>query len=183
MLLPLPSDLGVGSRIRHPEYGIGVIINLMPDQYRVVFIEEGLVDLPRKFGGFEVIETLNPPDKSVQLKDVEDILLKILRKWGEPSEIVLMGKKWTGGKFILQPGTTGLASKEIPIDQFFHKIVMLRDRLRIIEQKVNASSGLNDEEKVAIQQYITRCYGSLTSFNLLFQDTTDYFIGDKIKYD
>jgi hypothetical protein len=94
---------------------------------------------------------------------------------------VPLGDKWTGGKVMLVPGRQDLQSKEIPIDAFFHKIVMLRDRLRVMEQKINASKGLSDEEKVALQQYITRIYGSLTTFNVLFTDKEDQFVGERSK--
>ena len=81
---------------------------------------------------------------------------------------------------ILEPGKPGLASKEVPVDAFFHKIVMLRDRLRVMEQKINASN-LEEIEKVELQQYITRIYGSLTTFNVLFKSPNDYFVGEKTK--
>ncbi len=87
-----------------------------------------------------------------------------------------LGDKWKGGKMVLKAGTSGLQDKEWPIETFFHKIVMLRDRLWVLEQRVN-SSGLEDEEKVNIQQYITRCYGSLTSFNILFKEKKQHFSG------
>ena len=80
---------------------------------------------------------------------------------------------------ILKPGDTSLKSKEIPIDVFFNKIVMLRDRLRVLEQHINSNKKLSEEDKVNLQQYITRCYGSLTTFNVLFKYTTDNFVGDK----
>jgi len=82
---------------------------------------------------------------------------------------------------ILQPGTAGLKSKEIPIETFFHKIVMLRDRLRVLEQQINSNAKLTDEDKVNMQQYITRCYGSMTTFNVLFKNNEDYFVGEKTK--
>lgn len=79
---------------------------------------------------------------------------------------------------VLKPGETGLKDKEIPIDQFFHKIVMVRDRLRVMEQRIN-SSKLDDEDKVNLQQYITRIYGSLTTFNILFRNKEQHFVGEK----
>ena len=80
---------------------------------------------------------------------------------------------------ILEPGSDGVKGKEIPIETFFHKIVMVRDRLRLLEQNINSHKVLTDEEKVNLQQYITRSYGSLTSFNVLFESKNDYFVGDK----
>ncbi len=89
-------------------------------------------------------------------------------------------EKWVGGKLYLEPrGGTG--AKEIPIDAFFHKIVMVRDRLRVMEQKINAHKGLNDADKVELQQYITKIYGTLTTFNIFFKDKADHFIGDSDK--
>ena len=105
---------------------------------------------------------------------------EILKKWSDISEIVPIGDKWKGGKMILDPGQAGLASKEIPIDTFFHKIIMVRDRVRVMEQKINASN-LEEIEKVELQQYITRIYGSLTTFNVLFKSNSDFFVGEKSK--
>ena len=93
-------------------------------------------------------------------------------------ETVPMGVKWNNGKLIMVPGDTSLKEKEVPIDAFFHKIVMIRDRVRVMEQKINTSN-LTDGEKVEIQQYITRIYGSLTTFNVLFKNKEDYFVGEK----
>lgn len=92
-------------------------------------------------------------------------------------EPVAMAGKWEGGKVVIWPREEGLAAKELPIDALFHKVVMVRDRLRTLEQRINAHPKLSDEEKVELQQYITRCYGSLTTFNALFKDKEDQFKG------
>ncbi|MEZ0485379.1 hypothetical protein [Fibrella aquatica] len=169
--------LGIGSRIRHSEFGHGVIINLKSNGYTVTFMDEGVKVLAFT-ASYEIIEAIEPDGDLVSLFDVEQALSRVLQKWGGLTEIVPLGDKWKGGKLIMKPGRTDLASKEMPIDAFFHKIVMVRDRLRVLEQRVNASD-LNDEEKVSIQQYITRIYGSLTSFNLLFKHPEQSFVGEK----
>ncbi|MEW6609359.1 MAG: hypothetical protein AB1414_18260 [bacterium] len=89
-----------------------------------------------------------------------------------------LGEKWTGGELIIRPKNTNLAPKHIPLEAFFHKIVMIRDRLRVLEQKINSNTKFTDEEKIEMQQYITRIYGSLTTFNLLFKRKSSYFVGE-----
>jgi uncharacterized radical SAM superfamily protein len=93
---------------------------------------------------------------------------------------VELGKKWQGGVMLLQPANKDLKPKDIPIEVFFHKIVMMRDRLRVLEQNINSHAGLSDEEKINLQQYITRCYGTMTTFNILFDEKEDFFIGSKL---
>jgi hypothetical protein len=90
-----------------------------------------------------------------------------------------LGKRWQGGELVLAPGNKDTQEKRVPIESFFHKIVMVRDKLRVLEQKVNGHPGLSDEEKVQLQAYITGCYGSLTTFNLLFANKDDGFAGAK----
>ncbi len=97
----------------------------------------------------------------------------------EESEPVPLAPKWEGGTVLLRPGDPQTQAKEIPLDALFHKVVMIRDRLRVLEQRINAHSKLSDAEKVDLQQYVTRCYGSLTTFNLLFRDESDRFVGEK----
>ena len=171
--------LGIGSRIHHSEFGKGVITNVSPKEYWVTFIENGLETIAID-SEFEVLEAVENEVDTVSFYDVEKSLLQILKKWSDISEIVPIADKWKGGKIILDPGQPGLASKEIPIDTFFHKIIMVRDRLRVMEQKINASS-IEEIEKIELQQYITRIYGSLTTFNVLFKSPTHYFVGDKSK--
>jgi hypothetical protein len=92
---------------------------------------------------------------------------------------VALGGRWEGGEMILKPGKEGTAEKRVPIESLFHKVVMIRDKLRVLEQKVNSHPQLSDEDKVAMQQYVTQCYGSLTTFNVLFADKDDGFVGQK----
>ena len=128
------------------------------------------------------LEEIIPENVSAEVEtqsETEKSLLKILKMWGGITETVPLGDKWIKGMMLLQPADKTLKPKEIPIEDFFHKIVMLRDRLRVLEQNINSSKTMNDEEKVNIQQYITRCYGSLTTFNVLFKNKEQHFVGEK----
>lgn len=169
--------LGIGSRINHPKYGKGVVTNVTAKLYWVTFIENGLETIPIN-DEFELIEAAEDEVDSVSFSEVEKSLRDILKKWNGFSEIVPIADKWKGGTLVLQPADKSLASKEIPIDTFFHKIVMLRDRLRVMEQKINSSKDLGDQDKIDLQQYITRCYGSLTTFNVLFKSNAQQFKGE-----
>ena len=106
------------------------------------------------------------------------VLSQVLKAELGISPVELSGK-WEGGEMILKPGKPGLQEKRIPLDALFHKIVMIRDRLRVLEQRVNSHPKLGDDEKLQLQQYVTACYGSLTTFNVLFADRDDQFVGQK----
>ncbi|MGK0254002.1 MAG: hypothetical protein ACI9OE_001488 [Mariniflexile sp.] len=169
--------LGIGSRINHSEFGKGVVTNVTNQHYWVTFIENGLetIDLDSEF---EIIEAADGDVDTVSFFDVESSLVNILKKWSDASEVVPIADKYKGGKLILEPGDASLKSYEVPIDAFFHKITMVRDRLRVMEQRINASN-LDEQGKIDLQHYITRIYGSLTSFNILFKSKTHNFVGQK----
>lgn len=171
--------LGIGSRVTHPAYGDGVVIEIDVAAYKVCFITYGIKHVGKEYKSWEIIEAIEPV-QAVSFSAAEESLVKILRTFSDINEVVELGDKWDNGMMILRPGDSGLKDKEIPIDSFFHKIVMVRDRIRVMEQRIN-SSKLTDEEKVNLQQYITRIYGSLTTFNVLFKYKDDHFVGDRTK--
>tara|TARA_R110002050_G_scaffold44973_9_gene106835 strand:- start:54077 stop:54610 length:534 start_codon:yes stop_codon:yes gene_type:complete len=170
--------LGIGSRILHPDLGKGVVTNVSSDKYWVTFMDKGLETIELD-ADFEVIDATNNDVDTVSFFDVESSLVSILQKWSDATQRVAIADKWKGGNLVLEPGEAGMSNKEIPINTFFHKIVMVRDRIRVMEQKINSSKNLDDQEKIDLQQYITRIYGSLTTFNVLFKNKSDHFVGEK----
>ena len=129
---------------------------------------------------FEVIEAADNDVDTVSFYKVESSLKRLLKRWSDVSEVVPIADKWKGGTITFVPSDPNLKGKELPIDTFFNKIVMVRDRLRVMEQKIN-SSALEPQDKVDLQQYITRIYGSLTTFNLLFKLKEQQFVGQRSK--
>lgn len=171
--------LGIGTRLQHTQLGPGVIVGLRYATYLISFIHHGVKEIDKTDSNLEEIIPENVTEEIETHSQVEKSLLKILRLWNGLNEVVPLGDRWIGGTLILQPADKSLKPKEIPVDDFFHKVVMLRDRLRVLEQNINSNKKLSDEDKVNIQQYITRCYGSLTTFNVLFKNKEQWFIGDK----
>lgn len=169
------TTLGIGSRVRHPAFGDGVIIKIYKVAYDVTFMTYGIKSVGRDYDQWEILEAI-PAEEVASFNEAEQALVRILRAYNGIDETIPLGDRWIDGTLILKPGEADLATKEMPIDTFFHKIVMVRDRLRVMEQRINASK-LTDEEKVNLQQYITRIYGSLTSFNVLFKKKEDHFKG------
>ncbi len=109
----------------------------------------------------------------------EEFAQAIREALADESAPVKLAPRWEGGTVVLKPGDPSTQAKEIPLDSLFHKVVMIRDRLRVLEQRINGHEKLSDAEKVELQQYVTRCYGSLTTFNLLFRDEREKFVGEK----
>ncbi len=173
------TTLGIGTRLQHTQYGPGVIIGVRYATYLISFINHGTKEIDKTDARLDEIIPENVTAEVETVSATEKSLLKILRLWGNVTEVVPLGEKWIGGTLLLQPADKSLKPKEIPVADFFHKVVMLRDRLRVLEQNINSNKKLSDEEKVNLQQYITRCYGSLTTFNVLFKDKEHWFVGDK----
>lgn len=174
----MANEYGIGTRLSHDKYGEGIVADTSLTTITVFFRNVGDKEFSKDFDGFELISRVEPGENTLSLDDVERALAGVLQKFADFTPTIPIGERWRGGKLILQPGNTGLQSKEIPINTFFHKIVMVRDRLRVLEQNINSHSGLQDDDKVQLQQYITRIYGSLTTFNVLFKNKEDQFKGE-----
>ena len=176
-------ELTVGTRVEHPRYGEGIISKDNLTAYEIFFERGGKIEITKRNTDLSVIEKneVVQPKTGLSIAEIEKVMSYVLDQYGALSEVVPLGEKWQGGTMLLQPANQELKPKEIPIEGFFHKIVMLRDRLRVLEQNINSHKGLTDEDKVNLQQYITRIYGSLTTFNVLFSEKEHYFVGVKTK--
>ncbi|MDR3188054.1 MAG: hypothetical protein LBT94_02570 [Prevotellaceae bacterium] len=169
--------LGIGSRVEHPQFGKGVVIQVRSDAYEITFWENGTKIINRDYDQLKVVDAVESPSDVATYEKIEKSLIKILTRFSDVSQKVEMASRWNGGRMVLYPNDPEMKEKEIPLEAFFHKIVMLRDRLRVLEQKINAHNKLTDEEKVEMEQYITRIYGSLTTFNVMFKNEADKFVG------
>ncbi len=172
----LDDIMGVGSRVKHPAYGEGVIIGLDIAAYNVCFMTYGIKLVGKEYDSWEIIEKI-PAEQEISFSEAEKSLIRILKTYNGLESKADLGDRWEGGTLELKPADPSLKSKDMPIETFFHKIIMVRDRIRVMEQRIN-SSKLTEEEKINLQQYITRIYGSLTSFNILFKYKEDHFKGE-----
>ncbi len=168
----------IGTRIEHPKFGNGIIVDDSDEYSYTIYFGEahGEKEISKNFEGFVIIKLIEKEKDAVSLEQIRKVLEGIVEPLTEPLEDCKIAEKWEGGNLVMQPKDKSLQSKEIPIEGFFHKIVMTRDRLRVMEQKINTSK-ISDSEKVELQQYITRIYGSLTTFNVLFRFKDDHFRG------
>jgi len=174
----IKAGIGVGSTVIHPRFGKGVVVAEMDQLIKIYFLDiDKAKDIARDFDKLEVVTRTEPQLAPISLDDIEERFVEVIFKYLDPPIEIPMAGKWTGGKTVITAGDPSLQGKEIPNEQFFHKIVMLRDRLRVLEQNINSHNKLNDEDKVNLQQYITRIYGSLTTFNIMFREKDHQFKG------
>jgi hypothetical protein len=166
-----------GTLVRHVGYGEGIVNKVNITNYEIFFEKVGKVTIAKDSSDIDILEAPEGTSagSDISVKQIEEVILHVLDKYiGLPEEVEL-GERWTGGTMILKPASPELQAKEVPIETFFHKIVMMRDKIRVLEQNINSHPKLSDEDKVNLQQYITRVYGSLTTFNILFKNKEDYF--------
>ena len=173
-------SLHINMRVRHPQYGTGTVKT----------VSEVTADIQFDGGDRRAVAPepsgLEPAEAQASIRGLEVPLAQVVQQAVEatiqrlglekPESVVeLLGARWHKGRAVLHPADSTLQTKEVPLDIFFHKVVMIRNNLRVLEQKINAHAQLTDGEKVDMQQYITRCYGSLTTFNLLFKEKEGQF--------
>jgi hypothetical protein len=171
-----------GMQIKHPMYGKGTIVKVDTTFYTIHFPNRGNMDISKRTEDLELIETVedqNTEGEEFSMSQMERTLRRLLNEFSDIQHTAPLAEKWQGGTLVFQPADKSLKPKEVPIETFFHKIVMVRDRLRVMEQQINSNAKLSDADKVDMQQYITRIYGSLTTFNVLFKDSSHYFVGEK----
>jgi len=173
--------LHVGMKVRHPQYGLGTVKTIGEHTAEIRFEDVQRTVEPNASGLEPADAQVNVTGLQVPLKTfVEQTAQAVVQALGieKPDGLVeQLGARWFKGKLVLHPADPTLQTKEVPLDIFFHKIVMMRNNFRVLEQKINAHDKLSDAEKIEMQQYITRCYGSMTTFNVLFRNKEDQFSG------
>lgn len=171
--------LHIGMKVRHPQYGVGKVKTLNERTADIQF-DDGTRTVSPETSDVQPAEpqvAVSGLDQPLELF-VGETVRKVLAEMGvEKPQAVLdeLGVRWHKGRLVMHPADSSLQPKEVPLEVFFHKIIMMRNNLRVLEQKINAHEKLSDAEKVDMQQYITRSYGSMTTFNILFRRREDQF--------
>lgn len=175
------TTLAIGMKVRHPQYGEGVVKAITEHTADVMFADGRKTIEPEASGVQPAEAQASVTGLDIPLRTlIEQVVGSTVSQLGlekSDAEVQELGLRWQGGKVVLHPADRSLQTKEIPLEAFFHKVVMVRNNLRVLEQKINAHEKLTDADKVEMQQYITRSYGSLTTFNLLFRNKEDQFSG------
>ena len=171
--------LHIAMKVRHPQYGVGVVRSLSEKTAEIAFDDAPRTIAPASSDLQQAEPTATLSELEMPLANlIRDTVHAVVEALGlEQKDVLVEGlaTRWQRGTLVMQPADSSLQPKEVPLEAFFHKIVMIRNNLRVLEQKVNASDKLSEADKVELQQYITRCYGSLTTFNILFKNKEDQF--------
>ena len=172
-------SLHIGMKVVHPRYGVGVVRALTEHTAEIAFDDAPRTVAPASSELTSAEPTATLTDLQVPLENlIRETAQSVVEALGlEKADSIVEGlaNRWQRGTLVMQSADTSLQPKEVALETFFHKIVMIRNNLRVLEQKVNASDKLSDADKFDLHQYITRCYGSLTTFNVLFKDKADQF--------
>ena len=169
----------IGMKVRHPDLGVGTVKGLSEHVADIRF-DSGLRSLAPEQSDLTPIEAqaevsgLAVP-LPVFIAETVSAMVKELGLERDETIVEELAARWARGAMILRPSDPALQAKEVPLETFFHKVVMLRNNMRVLEQKINAHEKLSDAEKIEMQQYVTRCYGSMTTFNILFKSKEGQF--------
>ena len=169
-------SFGLGSIVRHRDFGRGRVVGYDQERYVMLFAGGDVKMVAFTFDGLTADGSAGDPE----LDRITQAVREVLGDHGWLDVDLELGKRWVGGTLKLVPGREG-QTKEVPIEAFLKKLVGIRDRLRVLEQKLNSHPSLAGEEKLELQGYITRCYGSLTTFNVLFANRASWFVGQADK--
>ena len=175
------TDLRIGMEVHHPNHGTGTV-KALTEQIAKIDFDGSLIEVDPG------LSELEPADATAKIAGLDRPLGDLIREIVDAAyskipvedpavSVEGLGRRWRGGRMVLHPADPTLQAKEVDLETFFHKIVMMRNNFRLLEQKVNGHKELSSADKFDLQQYITRCYGSMTTFNILFRDKDEYFSG------